>query len=214
MKEQQRAGAIAAALAMLRDPRLARLAQRGPLPRGMTLLLEVAAGEAEALAAAHSMTSRSEATLQKAAGFFIEQVLLSRQADNYRVLGSSHDASAAELRRHMALLLKWLHPDLFESSGGDKGFNRSVYVNLVTNAWEALKTAERRASYDASLAGREQDRRPGMRSAEHHGNGVPSGAQAAGARMPHARSRRRRILYRSQSGGFWTRLLFYFGRHR
>src|SRR5215472_6894676 len=113
MTEQRRPDAIAAALAMLRDPRLARLAQRGPLPRGMTLLLEVAAGETAALASAHSMTSRSEATLQKAAGFFVEQVLLNRQSDHYRVLGSPRDASAAELRRHMALLLKWLHPDLF-----------------------------------------------------------------------------------------------------
>jgi hypothetical protein len=212
--KKQRPDAIAAALAMLRNPRLLRLAQRGHLPRGMTLLLEVAAGEAAALAAAHSMTSRSEATLQKAAGFFIEQVLLSRQSDNYRVLGSSPDAPAAELRRHMALLLKWLHPDLFQSSGGDKGFHRSVYVNLVTTAWEAVKTAERRASYDASLAGREQDQRPGMRPAEHFGNGVPPGAQTAGARVRHQMSKRRLAPYGLQRGSFWTWLLSHFGRHR
>src|SRR5262249_54869304 len=149
---EQRADAIAAALAMLKDPRFVRLAQRAPLPRGMTLLLQVAAGEGTALASAHSMTSRSERRLQKAAGFFVEQILLNRQSDYYRVLGSSPNAPAAELRRHMALLLKWLHPDLVQSSGDDKGFNRSAYVNLVTNAWEALKTTGRRASYDASLA--------------------------------------------------------------
>jgi hypothetical protein len=176
----------------------------------MTLLLEVAAGESAALASAHSMTSRSEATLQKAAGFFIEQVLLSRQSDNYRVLGSSSNAAAAELRRHMALLLKWLHPDLFQSSGDDKGFNRSAYVNVVTNAWEALKTAGRRASYDASLSGRERERKPGLRRAWDEGNGGPPGTRAAGARMPHGG--RRRAVYRLQRGGFWTRLLLYFGR--
>jgi hypothetical protein len=210
---EQRADAIAAALAMLRDPRLARLAQRGPLPRGMTLLLEVAAGESTGLARAHTMTSRSEATLQKAAGFFIEQVLLNRQSDNYRVLGSSPEATAPELRRHMALLLKWLHPDLFQSSGDDKGFNRSAYVNLVTNAWEALKTAGRRASYDASLASRRRERKPEAHRAWQGGNGRPQGAQAAGARMAHGRIRPRRAVYRLRGDGFWTRLLSYFGRH-
>jgi len=205
---EQRADAIAAALAMLRDPQLARLAQRAALPKGMTLLLEVAAGEAAALASAHSMTNRSGATLQRAAGFFIEQVLLNRQSDNYRVLGSSRTASAAELRRHMALLLKWLHPDLFQSSGDDRGFNRSAYVTLVTDAWEALKTPGRRASYDASLAGR--DTRPGTSRARHDGNGMPPGVHAAGTRIWRGRSGRRPVPYRFRGGGFWTRLLSYF----
>jgi DnaJ-domain-containing protein 1 len=210
---EHRADAIAAALAMLRDPRLARLAQRGPLPRGVTLVLEVAAGEGTALSRAHSMTNRSEATLQKAAGFFIEQVLLNRQSDNYRVLGSSPEATAAELRRHMALLLKWLHPDLLHSSGEDKGFNRSAYVSLVTNAWETLKTAGRRASYDASLASRRRERKPEPHRAWHEGNGRPPGAQAAGVRMAQGRIRRRRAVYRLRGDGLLTRLLSYFGRH-
>lgn len=122
--------AIAAALAILRDPHLARLAQSSPLPKGMTFLLEVAAGDGDALAAAHASTGRSQATLQKASGFFIEQVLLSRSGDNYRVLGASRDAPNAGLRRHMALILKWLHPDLFQGASEGKGFNRSAYVNL------------------------------------------------------------------------------------
>jgi hypothetical protein len=209
---EQRADAIAAALAMLRDPRLVRLAQRAPLPRGMTLLLEVAAGEAAALASAHSMTSRSEATLQKAAGFFVEQVLLSRESDNYRHLGSTPNASAAELRHHMALLLKWLHPDLFQGAGDDKGFNRSAYVNMVTSAWETLKTAGRRASYDASLAGRERAGTPGTPGTSHHGNGAPP--QAAGAQPRHWERRRGLAVNRPQLGGFWMRFLYYFDRHR
>jgi len=209
---EQRADAIAAALAMLRDPQLARLAQRAPLPKGMTMLLEVAAGEAAALASAHSITSRSEATLQRAAGFFIEQVLLNRQSDNYRVLGSSPNAPSADLRRHMALLLKWLHPDLFQSSGDDKAFNRSAYVSLVTEAWEALKTPGRRASYDASLASRERQSETGR--PRHDGNGMPPGVHAAGARIPRGMSRGRPVPYRFQYGGFLTRLFYFFGLYR
>src|SRR5262249_11090725 len=143
----------------------------------------------------------------------IEQVLLNRQNDNYRVLGSSPDASAAELRRHMALLLKWLHPDLFQSSGDDKGFNRSAYVNLVTKAWESLKTAGRRASYDASLSRRERDRKPGQRRAWPGGNDGPPGVRGVGTGLPHRRSGRRRAVYRMQRGSFLTRLFSYFGRH-
>ena len=48
---------------------------------------------------------------RQAAVFFIEQILLSSDADSYRILGLDHSATAGELRSHMALLLKWLHPD-------------------------------------------------------------------------------------------------------
>ena len=70
---------------------------RMPLPRGMTFLLEVAVGDVGALKRAVALTHHPEAILQEAAGFFIEQILLSRNADNYRTLGASKDASYAEL---------------------------------------------------------------------------------------------------------------------
>jgi hypothetical protein len=82
--------------------------------------------------------------LQDAAGFFIEQVLLSQNADNYRTLGANRDASYAELRHHMALLVKWVHPDLISGGASGPCLDRSVYANRVTKAWEALKTGARR----------------------------------------------------------------------
>ena len=42
----------------------------------------------------------------------------------------------------MALLLRWLHPDL------DRHGERSVFAARVTRAWNDLKTQERRAAYD------------------------------------------------------------------
>jgi len=63
------ANALVAALAMLEHPPAARLARSARLPKGITFLLEIAAGEAHALSEASKMTGRSEAVLQKAAGF-------------------------------------------------------------------------------------------------------------------------------------------------
>ena len=66
------------------------------------------------------------------------------EADSYRVLGATAEASKSELRRNMALLLRWLHPD------HDPQGARSVFANRVTRAWNDLKTQERRAAYDRS----------------------------------------------------------------
>ena len=150
----RRPDALAAALGMLNCPHVTRRASRSPLPKGVTFLLEVAAGEDEALREASALTGRSEETLRKAAGFFIEQVLLSQTADSYRVLGGSRETSDATLRRHMALLMRWLHPDVVSSGGSSTDyFDRRLYAERVTGAWEAIKTKERRAVYDASFDG-------------------------------------------------------------
>ena len=110
------AEALAAALGMRSNPRLVLKACRMPLPRGMTFLLEVAVGDVDALRKAVALTHHPEAILQEAAGFFIEQILFSRNADNYRTLGANRDASYAELRHHMALLVRWVHPDLISGA--------------------------------------------------------------------------------------------------
>jgi hypothetical protein len=148
----RRLEALETALTMLQRPQLTRLALRSSLPRGVTFLLEIAAGDAQALSEAQVLTRRPGEALQKAAGFFIEQVLLSRQGDSYRILGASPDAPLAELRRHMALIMKWLHPDLVSNGASGRHFDRTVYANRVTQAWETVKTAERRVAYDAHLA--------------------------------------------------------------
>ena len=80
--------------------------------------------------------------VREAAIFFIEQIMLYPHADSYRVLGAGPEATYRELRRNMALLLRWLHPDL------DRRDERSVFAARVTRAWNDLKTRERRAAYD------------------------------------------------------------------
>ncbi len=117
----------------------------------MTFLLRIAVGDGDALREAVALTDHSEVILKDAAGFFIEQILLSQNADNYRTLGASRDASYAELRHHMALLMRWVHPDLI--SGGVSGpcLDRSDYANRVTKAWGAVTSGARREACNERL---------------------------------------------------------------
>jgi len=112
------------------------------LPAGVLDLLRIAAGDEEAIREATEVASRSRDVVGEAVAFFIEQILLSPDADSYRVLGANPEATSAELRRNMALLLRWLHPDLDPHPG------RAVFVTRVTLAWNDLKTLDRRAAYD------------------------------------------------------------------
>src|SRR5215471_18195173 len=137
--------ALRLALDLLHIPWRAKVLRSEPLPRGIPLLLRIAGGDVEADRVAEGVMGRSRDVLHDAAAFFIEQILLHPEADNYRVLGATPDATAAELRRNMAWLMAWLHPDRAPKT------ERSVLVARVTRAWNDLKTPDRRAAYDEAL---------------------------------------------------------------
>jgi DnaJ domain len=130
------------AIELLHIPSRVRIARTEPLPAGVELLLRIAAGEAEAERTAIASAGRPRDLIRHAAIFFIEQVLLCPNSDSYRVLGTDSQASSGELRRNMALLIKWLHPDQ------DPEGQRSMFASRVIRAWDDLKTPKRRASYD------------------------------------------------------------------
>ncbi|MGO9474887.1 MAG: J domain-containing protein [Rhodomicrobium sp.] len=197
----QSSEALSAALAMLHDPRLARAVRDRPLPKGITLLLEAAAGEAGALAGAAALTGRSEATLKNAAGFFIEQVLLIPEADSYRILGADRETSEGELRRHMALLMRWVHPDVVANGAAGQRFDRSVYASRVAQAWQMIKSPERRAAYEASQAAAGGQRQKERSAGQRRGN------------LKSARPRQLKI-YRLPGEGIWNRLLVFFAGWR
>jgi hypothetical protein len=136
------ATALGVAIDLLHMPSRVRLVRADPLPVQVPDLLRVAAGDEEAMRQASDVTGRSRDVVRDAVAFFIEQILLSPEADSYRVLGANPEATSAELRRNMALLLRWLHPDL------DPGAGRSIFVTRVTRAWNDLKTLDRRTAYD------------------------------------------------------------------
>lgn len=141
-----RDAALRSAISLVSVPSQVRSARHAPLPDGTTLLLGVAAGDADAMAEAVTLTGRTQEVLSEAAAFFIEQIMLVPGADSYRVLGTVPEASPAELRTNMALLMRWLHPDVTAAA------QKQLYVSLVTRAWEDVKTPDRRQAYDAALA--------------------------------------------------------------
>jgi hypothetical protein len=136
------ASALKLALELMHQPSLARLIRSRLLPADVTFLLRIASGDEIAIRQAAEMSGRSRDVVREAADFFIEQILLYRGANSYRVLGTTARAPYSELRRNMALLLKWLHPD------SDRRNHRAVLASRVTCAWDDLKTQERRAAYD------------------------------------------------------------------
>jgi hypothetical protein len=132
------------AVDLLRSPSSVSLVRDAPLPADVSTLLRIAVGDEEAMREAVEATGRSRGAVREAAAFYIEQILLHHDADSYRVLGACPDASNATLRRNMALLIRWLHPDQ------QKGAERSVFATRVTRAWTDVKTEERRAAYNQS----------------------------------------------------------------
>ncbi len=137
--------ALKIAIDLMHVPSQVRFYRTEPLPDGVLMLLRIAAGDDEAENTASLLADRPRDIMRQAATFFIEQILFAPNADSYRVLGASAPASAGELRRNVALLLRWLHPDL------DPQGERSIFVGRVTAAWNDLKTPERRTVYDELL---------------------------------------------------------------
>src|SRR5262245_15861874 len=138
--------ALRLAIELLYVPSRVRRVKMDPLPHDVAFLLRIAAGDGGAVEEAVRATDRSGQVIREAATFFIEQILLTAEADSYRVLGATPSATPSELRYNMALLLKWLHPDNAPEA------QQSVFVNRVTMAWDDLKTPERRAAYDQAKA--------------------------------------------------------------
>jgi hypothetical protein len=192
--------ALKIAIDLMHVPSQVRLLRTEPLPEGVQNLLRIAAGDDEAENTAALLTDRSHDTVRQAAAFFIEQILFAPDADSYRVLGANARASASELRRNVALLLRWLHPDL------DPERNRSIFVGRVTTAWNDVKTPERRAVYDEQLrfadAADKSRPRSGKSRSTRHGNGKPSGNG-----LPHRLARHVRLRRGGERVGFFRRAL-------
>ena len=137
--------AVLHALALFRAPRSNRPGLDERLPEGMLSLLRIVAGEDQVLALAQEATGESAQTLREAAGFYIQQVMFAPDSNNYRVLGVDPDAPDDLIREHFRWLARWLHPDRNPDEW------ETVYADRVNQAWQHLRTLERRQQYDQSL---------------------------------------------------------------
>src|SRR5262245_55337338 len=106
-----RSEALKNAIDLLHCPSQARAVRSAPLPDDVLVLLRIVSGDEGATSEAAHSSGRPRHVVRDAAIFFIEQVMLYPSADSYRVLGAGPEATSGELRRNMALLLRWLHPD-------------------------------------------------------------------------------------------------------
>jgi hypothetical protein len=140
------ASALRVAIDLMHVPSRVRAARLAPLPPQIDVVLRIAAGDQAAEIEAARITERSREVVREASIFFIEQILLHPEADSYRVLGATPQAKTQELRHNMALLLRWLHPDM------DRDGERAILARRVTRAWEELKTPTRRAEHDSAEA--------------------------------------------------------------
>lgn len=132
------ADALRTAIEVFYLPSQIRTLRSLPLPKGTNFLLRLAAGDADAISEAQLYSDRPSCARRQAAIFFIEQILLASESDEYRILGLDRTASLRQLRAHMALLLKWLHPDLASDT------HRSRMGRRVIEAWTKIKISEHR----------------------------------------------------------------------
>jgi hypothetical protein len=193
--------ALKTAIDLMHVPSQVRRVRSEPLPDGVLTLLRIAADDDEAVRAASALTGRSAETAKRAATFFIEQILFAPNADSYQVLGLGPRASMAELRHNLALLLRWLHPDL------DPRGERTIFVKRVTAAWNTLKTPERRAAYDEQL--RQVKDRQARDRGKVRANGSKSRSGGSGKRFVPPRQRangREASPYRTARPGFFRRV--------
>jgi len=153
MSADERRDGMRIAIDLVLVPSRVRAMKAEPLPENVPYLLRIAVGDGKAAQEAAELTEKPLETIRAAAAFFIEQILLDPGCDSYRILGARPSATSAELRRNMALLVRWLHPDL------DRNADRSIFAGRVTGAWDNLKTPERRAAYNKARSAAKAERR-------------------------------------------------------
>lgn len=124
--------ALKIAIELFHLPSQIRTARTRPLPNGTHLVLRLIVDDPDAIREAQSLNDRPLSDMRQAAIFFVEQILLDPEADAFRTLGVERTATTAECRANMALLLKWLHPDL---NGDDR---RATMARQVIDSWKLI----------------------------------------------------------------------------
>jgi hypothetical protein len=122
--------ALSTAISLYRQPLKARELEKTELPRGISVVLRIAAeGQAQAGSAAEAMGTTVE-ELYQACLFYLQTIMLHPNAGDARLLGLSEPVDPHALRDHKRLILKWLHPDRNRNNWENKLFLR-VHAAIV-----------------------------------------------------------------------------------
>jgi hypothetical protein len=199
--------AVRAALYLIAIPSHCGQLRNAPLPDGIYALLRIVANDGDAIERYAAHLEKTPTELREAAAFYLEQILLTPGADSYRVLGTQRHAPATELRRNLVLFCRWLHSDMCED------LPRTIFFLRVMQAWNDLKTPERRAAYDEGLGvaasamtpSRANKFSPGRKEVKRKGfdrgaRGGKLGQKEQTARLMGLRERRYK--------GFWRFIIF------
>ncbi|KAF1687189.1 hypothetical protein B1992_04155 [Pseudoxanthomonas broegbernensis] len=129
--------ALSLAIDLFRTPSLRHAARAKPVPDRTGELLLLAAGQPARLDEAAARTGMDAAELLEAARFFVREVLLHPDADDYRVLGLRQGADFDSIKAHHRILQAWLHPDRADSQA------EQAFAARVNVAWNRLRLAQR-----------------------------------------------------------------------
>jgi hypothetical protein len=154
-------GALQHALDLAATPGLARVMRRQPLPGDVLMIIQIAARNGDTMQSAASSTGRRPEVVREAAVLYLQQVLFTRDADAYRILGVAPGAPQELIGQHMRWLMKWLHPDR------DRGDWESAFAERVSRAWDDLKSPAKRAEYDRRTPGGQSDLKRARRGRHH-----------------------------------------------
>jgi hypothetical protein len=107
----------------------------------------------------------------------------------------------------MALIMRWLHPDLASDALSSSNLlDRSLFARRITQAWETVKTDERRAAYNTSLAAKSP---PRLGKQNRSSARTIKIAPRTDARK--SDTTKQLVMQRVKSRGFWSRLRFLLG---
>jgi hypothetical protein len=135
-------GALSAALDLADRPGRARVMQTMPLPAGVLMLIQIAAGSSEALRHLVVVTGREPAFIRAAALVYIERILWVPDGDHYRALGVNRDSRPREIAKHLLWFAKWVSQEWGWSE------LQEAFARKVLPAWNVLKSRELRREYD------------------------------------------------------------------
>jgi curved DNA-binding protein CbpA len=168
----------------------------GPLPRlfGDWLNEALAAVAPANLGQTADALAAEPREIEAALVFFVRRVLLLPQADHYRVLGLTRQATDESIRQHYSLLVRLFHPD---RSPGDEEQSRALTAR-INAAYRVLRDPEARRRYDPSL--------PASPAAPHEDSDALSFFRPSGTAVPTLgrRARRSSSPGRGRRAGLWA----------